>query len=111
MQDTHFDVPKLVKCPSCQSDVSTKAAACPKCGHQFKYAGGINLKDPVHRVGLALCVVFIVSVIGYVGFVVSNNAAVSAQEKEGERLKEIEKSTSEARKATEAFDAALHPKK
>ena len=26
----------LAKCPSCNSDVSVHAAACPKCGHQFK---------------------------------------------------------------------------
>jgi uncharacterized paraquat-inducible protein A len=51
----------LTKCPSCQSDVSTAAAACPKCGHQFKYAGAVNLKDPVHVIGLIVCAVLIIS--------------------------------------------------
>lgn len=41
----------LTKCPSCGREVSTEAVSCPNCGHQFKYAGGINLKDPVHIVG------------------------------------------------------------
>jgi predicted amidophosphoribosyltransferase len=44
----------LTKCPSCSSEVSTKAASCPKCGHQFKSAGGLNLSDPVHIVGLII---------------------------------------------------------
>jgi predicted amidophosphoribosyltransferase len=35
----------LTKCPSCDNEVSTKAAACPKCGHQFKTPGGFNIKD------------------------------------------------------------------
>ncbi len=45
----------LTKCPSCSSEVSTKAASCPKCGHQFKFSGGVNLKDPVHVIGLWIC--------------------------------------------------------
>jgi predicted amidophosphoribosyltransferase len=53
----------LTKCPSCQADVSTKAAACPKCGHQFKYAGRVNLKDPIHIVGVIICVVILAFVI------------------------------------------------
>ena len=56
----------LTKCPSCRSDVSTEAAACPKCGHQFKYAGGINLKDPIHVIGLIICAVIIIGVILYI---------------------------------------------
>jgi DNA-directed RNA polymerase subunit RPC12/RpoP len=106
--------PKLTKCPSCDSDVSTEAAACPKCGHQFvfaggfKYAGGINLKDPVHRIGLFICVIFLVGVIYYIYSVTFDNSAAKAQE--SEKLKELDKSTSDARKAVEDFDAALHPK-
>jgi hypothetical protein len=37
--------------------VSSEAAACPQCGHQFKAAGGINLKDPIHVIGILLAVV------------------------------------------------------
>ena len=47
----------LVKCPTCQRDVSSEARACPQCGHQFKAAGGINLKDPIHVIGILLAVV------------------------------------------------------
>jgi predicted amidophosphoribosyltransferase len=50
----------LTKCPSCQSDVSTKADACPECGHRFKPSGGISLKDPIHVVGLIIVVGFII---------------------------------------------------
>lgn len=56
----------LTKCPSCRADVSTEAAACPKCGHQFKYAGGINLKDPVHVIGLIITALLAVGVVWYI---------------------------------------------
>jgi DNA-directed RNA polymerase subunit RPC12/RpoP len=61
----NFD-PLLTKFPSCESEVSTKAASCPKCGHQFRYAGGINLKDPIHVIGLIVCVVIIILVALYI---------------------------------------------
>lgn len=53
----------LFKCPSCQREVSNKAAACPGCGHQFKYAGGLNLKDPVHILGILAILVLVALVI------------------------------------------------
>jgi len=56
----------MTKCPTCQQPVSTKATACPKCGHQFKAPGGINLRDPVHVIGCLLVVVFVVAVVGYI---------------------------------------------
>ena len=56
----------LIKCPSCNKDVSTKAASCPHCGHQFKSAGGINLKDPVHVLGVIAVIVIILGVILYI---------------------------------------------
>ena len=105
---------KLIKCPSCQSDVSTEAAACPKCGHQFvyaggfKHAGGINLRDPVHRIGLGVCVIFIIGVLYYIHSVAFNNSAAAAQETQ--RIKDIDDSTRGMRKAVDDLDAALHPK-
>jgi hypothetical protein len=54
----------MMNCPSCGKDVSTEAAACPNCGHAFKYAGGLNLGDPVHLLGIFGLVVF----LGIVGF-------------------------------------------
>jgi predicted amidophosphoribosyltransferase len=55
----------LIKCPSCQSDVSTEADTCPKCGHRFKDAG-VNLRDPVHVIGLIACAIIIVTVIYWI---------------------------------------------
>lgn len=48
---------KLNACPSCANQVSPAANSCPKCGHVFHQPGGISLKDPVHIVGLLVCVV------------------------------------------------------
>src|SRR5580692_4970456 len=55
--------PQLSRCPSCSAEVSTRADFCPKCGHRFRYAGGVNLKDPVHVVGLIICIVFSLAII------------------------------------------------
>lgn len=49
----------LRPCPSCSTSISPQAVACPKCGHAFKTPGGINLKDPVHIIGLALAALFL----------------------------------------------------
>ncbi len=48
----------LVKCPECEADVSSEAAACPKCGRPMKAtpAGGINPRDPVHVLGIIIAV-------------------------------------------------------
>ena len=51
----------LIKCPECGTEVSGEAAACPKCGHplQAKPSGGINMRDPVHVIGVVLLVVIL----------------------------------------------------
>jgi uncharacterized paraquat-inducible protein A len=51
----------LITCPACKIEVSTEAAACPRCGHAFKKAG-FNIKDPVHLVGLVLCVLVLAGI-------------------------------------------------
>jgi len=53
-------------CPTCASRISITANSCPKCGHVFKYAGGVNLKDPVHVIGLGICVLIVVLVVIYI---------------------------------------------
>jgi DNA-directed RNA polymerase subunit RPC12/RpoP len=53
-------------CPTCGNKISVTANSCPKCGHTFKYAGAVNLKDPVHIIGLGICVVIVVLVIIYI---------------------------------------------
>lgn len=61
----------LKPCPSCSAPVSPKAAACPKCGHTFRSPGGINLKDPVHLIGLALAVFFLGAAAYFAWFMVN----------------------------------------
>jgi len=53
-------------CPTCSTSVSLNANACPKCGHVFKNPGGINLKDPVHIIGIIVCGIIILIVIGII---------------------------------------------
>jgi uncharacterized protein (UPF0212 family) len=54
----------MTACPACGLAVSTGAASCPKCGHQFKAAGAFNpLHDPVHG-----CLVLVI--IGFIVFCV-----------------------------------------
>jgi uncharacterized paraquat-inducible protein A len=56
-------VAAIVKCPTCDAEVSSEAAACPKCGHQFKSAGAINLRDPVHVIGIIVALLFLLGAI------------------------------------------------
>jgi uncharacterized paraquat-inducible protein A len=51
----------LIKCPECGTEVSSEAAACPKCGHPLraKPSGGINMKDPVHVIGVVLVIIIL----------------------------------------------------
>ena len=53
----------MTPCPACSNEVSTDAATCPKCGHQFKSAGGINMSDPVHVIGIGLAVLILAVVV------------------------------------------------
>lgn len=54
-------VNNLRKCPTCGSDVSVRAPSCPKCGEPFALGaakvGGVNMRDPVHLIGVVLAVV------------------------------------------------------
>jgi membrane-anchored glycerophosphoryl diester phosphodiesterase (GDPDase) len=82
---------------------------CPKCGHRFKYAGGVNLKDPVHVIGLGICAIIIISVIYYILSLASGESAIKAQEHE--ITKSADESVRSMRKSVEALDEATHPKK
>ena len=55
----------LMQCPECGTDVSSEAAACPKCGHPLRAtpAGGINPRDPVHVIGIILVVIVLIGII------------------------------------------------
>lgn len=45
-------VANLCPCPSCNTEISRRAAFCPKRAHRLKSAGGLRLKDPVHLLGI-----------------------------------------------------------
>jgi predicted amidophosphoribosyltransferase len=52
----------LRACPACSRQVSRNAPACPGCGEPFQEAarrphGAINLRDPVHVVGVAIAII------------------------------------------------------
>lgn len=55
---------RLINCPACGKQVSANAAACPACAEPIKpgraKTGGINLRDPVHVVGVVLGVVILI---------------------------------------------------
>ena len=61
----------LIKCPACEKDVSPNAPACPSCGEPIKSSvevasGAINLKDPVHFLGIIVVVLMGLMTIVYV---------------------------------------------
>ncbi len=57
----------LIKCHECGTEVSSEAAACPKCGHPLKAkpSGGINMQDPVHAIGVVLVVIILLFGVGF----------------------------------------------
>lgn len=59
-------------CPMCGRSVSPNAAACPGCGEPIAPAKtntqGINLKDPLHMVGVIIAVLMLLG-IGFFVFV------------------------------------------
>ena len=61
----------LIDCPCCGNEVSPNASSCPDCGEPIKglaavSGGGINLKDPVHFVGVLIVVLFSLAIVSYV---------------------------------------------
>ncbi len=60
------DPGKFQSCPTCGKQISLTATSCPQCGHTFKYAGGVNLRDPVHVIGLGVCVLMILMAVIYI---------------------------------------------
>ena len=52
----------LIECPTCGKQISSNAICCPNCGEiinskMAKPAGAINMKDPVHFVGVGVAVI------------------------------------------------------
>lgn len=60
----------LRNCPACGRDVSARAPACPHCGEPFRLAaagaGGINMRDPIHVIGVAIAVIVGIGAIGLI---------------------------------------------
>ena len=70
---------QLIKCPTCGKHVSSNAAACPNCGEiinskMAKPAGAINLKDPVHLIGVIIAVLVILAIISGIIATILENA-------------------------------------
>jgi hypothetical protein len=64
----------LIPCPECKTEVSSAAAACPKCGHPIaapttpppqpqRVVGAIDMRDPVHVVGVVIAVVMLIAIV------------------------------------------------
>ena len=56
----------LTKCPTCKQAVSSAAATCPHCGellHVSKSETAINMKDPVHFIGVLLAAIVVIGII------------------------------------------------
>ena len=51
---------QFISCPTCSESISGKATSCPKCGHQFRVPGEVNMGDPVHFIGIMVCILFLV---------------------------------------------------
>ena len=60
----------LRNCPACGRDVSARAPACPHCGEPFRLAaagaGGINMRDPIHVIGVVIAAVVGIGAIGLI---------------------------------------------
>lgn len=59
----------LRACPACHAQVSVRAVSCPHCAEPFQaagrvVAGAINMRDPVHVLGIVVCVVIGLCVLG-----------------------------------------------
>lgn len=67
---------KLIKCPTCGRQVSSNAAACPACAEPINRVsantGRVNLRDPVHILGVVASVVVAFLLLTIIGEAVSN---------------------------------------
>lgn len=58
---------RLVKCPACGRAVSPNAAACPACAEPIRPErtnhSGINLRDPVHVVGVIIAALVVAATV------------------------------------------------
>ena len=69
----------LIECPTCGKQISSNAICCPNCGEiinskMAKPAGAVNMKDPVHFVGVAIPILLILGFI--VAFMDGCNALI-----------------------------------
>ena len=54
----------MMTCVDCEKEISDKVHTCPGCGHPYvRAATGLNMRDPVHILGVAVIVVMVVSVV------------------------------------------------
>lgn len=59
----------LIQCPTCTKEISDRAPVCIHCGEPIKstvetaYGGGINLRDPVHVIGIVVCILVLIGAL------------------------------------------------
>lgn len=61
----------LITCPACGKPVSKNAPACPSCGEPIKSSvekasGAINIKDPIHIIGILIAILMVVGIVLYI---------------------------------------------
>jgi len=60
----------LIPCPACGKLISPQAAACPQCAQPIAPAKnntqGINLRDPIHILGVALALLMLLGIAFYI---------------------------------------------
>jgi hypothetical protein len=67
---------KLVKCKACGHDVSSKAEACPNCGHPIAAAR----KAKAQTTGGLGCGVIMLAVIGFIAYAINEGSKIEDQE-------------------------------
>ena len=53
----------FISCPTCREQISKNAASCPKCGHEFRSPGGVNMSDPIHFIGILICILLLMTCV------------------------------------------------
>ena len=56
---TQQAIRQIISRPTCNEHISAKAASCPKCGHQLCSPSQVNMSDPVHFIGIMLCILLL----------------------------------------------------
>lgn len=77
---------RLIKCPACARPVSPNAAACPSCAEPIRpertNSSGINLRDPVHVIGVVIAALVVLATVLFVVSKISSENSKDRSESE-----------------------------